>query len=227
MRPDKSQKKILFICYPFPPIAGGGVARSLNFVKHFENSQITPSVLTVQLSKEEEAKHKIDPKRLDEISEEVKIFRSKTRFPHKLTNFLESFLSVRLFSYTKFIFFPFLSSHRACWSLFSFFPAAKIIKNENISAIYTTAPPHSVMLLGLLLKLFLKKPWILDFRDPYSDGYQWHWPSKAHWMGARLFEKIAIKNCSQLIVNTPAVKRLYLKRNLKSEDKIEVITNGY
>ena len=41
------------------------------------------------------------------------------------------------------------------------------ISKNNIDAIVTTGPPHSVHLIGLELKRKLDVKWISDFRDPW------------------------------------------------------------
>jgi len=51
------------------------------------------------------------------------------------------------------------------WVYFAYRRLSKIIKENNISAVISTAPPPSVHLLGLKLKKISKIPWVADFRD--------------------------------------------------------------
>jgi hypothetical protein len=63
----------------------------------------------------------------------------------------------------------FIPDPRRLW--FAYRKAKKIIKQNNISLIITTGPPHSVHLLGLRLKKELNIKWIADFRDPWLPYY--------------------------------------------------------
>jgi hypothetical protein len=67
---------------------------------------------------------------------------------------------------------------------------------------------------------------VADFRDPFTDGYQWDFPSKLHWYLARSIEKKILNTADHLVVNTPEVKKLMLSRDILNNDKITAITNG-
>ena len=55
-------------------------------------------------------------------------------------------------------------------------PAYKFLKqyyfDNNLSALITTGPPHSMHLVGMKLKKDLGITWIADFRDPWSNFFQ-------------------------------------------------------
>jgi len=217
---------MLYVTYPFPPIAGGGVSRSLNFLTHLSQFGVETAILTVKLSEDDRSRHSIDDSRLDQLDPSLKIFRTPTRFPYGTIQKLKALLPERIFSYLSFFLFPFLNSQQAWWSICSIPSAIRIVKKESIEVIFTSASPHSVMVTGLVTKLFTKAKWICDLRDPYTDGYQWHWPGKLHWYLSRALEKLCFYFADELVVNTPEVKACYLKRNLKLESSISVITNG-
>ncbi len=218
--------RLLYITYPFPPIAGGGVSRPLNFLSHFSEFDIEASILSVELTESDRARHSIDDSRLDTLDPSLKVFRSPTRFPYKIVAKLRERLPQRIFSYLSFLTFPFMNSQQAWWSISSIPKAIRIVREEHIQVVLTSASPHSVMLTGLFVKLFTKAKWICDLRDPYTDGYQWHWPGKLHWLLSRAIEKVCFYLADHLVVNTPEVKKLYLSRNLKTEAEIAVVTNG-
>ncbi len=218
---------VLLITFPFPPLAGGGVSRTLNFIKHLPEYDIKPIILTAELSEGDRKRHTLDYDRLKEIPESLKVIRTSTNFPYRFFEKLESKLPEKLQSYARFFFYPFMNSHKAWWSVTSFLAARRVIKEHKVDLVYTSASPHSVIFLGSLLKLSCKTKLICDLRDPYTDGYQWHWPGKLHWQASRLLEKVCFSIADKIIVNTNEVKKLYIKRGLKSEDKIEVITNGF
>jgi glycosyltransferase involved in cell wall biosynthesis len=57
------------------------------------------------------------------------------------------------------------------WIIPGFLKGCQLIKKSNIRCILTSAPPHSVHLLGLLLRIFCRTAWIADFRDPWTHPY--------------------------------------------------------
>jgi glycosyltransferase involved in cell wall biosynthesis len=64
----------------------------------------------------------------------------------------------------------FIPDPRRGWNRYAFRMASKLIREEGISFIVTTSPPHSTQLIGLRLKKqFPQIKWIADFRDPWTD----------------------------------------------------------
>ena len=147
-------KRVLFISYPFPPIAGGGVSRSVNLVSELPKNNIIPIVLTVKLSDRELGVHKLDESRMAEIDENLEIIRIPTRDPAGLKSSLRKILGQRFYSYLNFITFPLLHTHITSWTFFNLFKVRKIVKDKDIDIVYTTSPPHNQLFLGY----FLKKP---------------------------------------------------------------------
>lgn len=220
-------KKVLFISFPFPPIAGGGVSRSVNLLKFLPEHGVDPIVVTAGLSEEELARHSLDESRLSELSSDLEVIRIPTRDPAKLKSMLRGVLGERFYSYLNFLIFPLMHTHVTSWTFFNLLRVRSIVKERSIPIVYTTSPPHNQLFMGYFLKLTTSAKWVCDLRDPYTDGYQWHWPSKFHFGLARQLEKLFLKSADKIIANTPEVKRIYLKRGLAVEDKIEVITNGF
>ena len=52
------------------------------------------------------------------------------------------------------------------WVPFAVQIGRKIIKKHHIDVIYTTSPPHSQLMTGVLLKKMTNFPWVADLRDP-------------------------------------------------------------
>ena len=92
--------------------------------------------------------------------------------------------------------------------------------------VYTSAGPFSALILGYILKKSGVR-WVADLRDPWTDNYVITWPSKFHWFAARFVEKKLLKATDLLIVNTEAVRDLYVFRGIKELSKIRVVTNGF
>ncbi len=64
--------------------------------------------------------------------------------------------------------FVWLPDDKNGWILPAAIRGLRLIKKEKIDALFTTSPPHSVHLVGLILKILTQKKWIADFRDPWD-----------------------------------------------------------
>ena len=217
-------RPVLFIAHTFPPASGPGVFRSYYFAKELVAHGYQPWVLTIPKSDIEAIGYPQDKALEESLPAEVEVVRVPTREPRKLVGWLQK---IRIFRLVWFLAYPLFWEKSAFWPFSSFTTAKRIIREQNIKLIYTTSGPFSSILLGFLLKKSLPVKWVLDIRDPFTDGYMWHWPSKLHWYFSRMLEKWLYRTADHVIVNTPEVKALYLKRNLAPEAKLSVITNGY
>jgi len=103
----------------------------------------------------------------------------------------------------------------------------KYIEVNNIDAIITTGPPHSMHLIGLgLKKRFPSLKWIADFRDPwtnidfYADLNLTFFADKLH----RAMERKVIQSADNVIVVSNGMKDEF---ELLTPKSLEIITNGY
>ncbi|MBF6607402.1 MAG: glycosyltransferase, partial [Flavobacterium sp.] len=100
------------------------------------------------------------------------------------------------------------------------------IKENNIDAVITTGPPHSIHITGMKLREMLPINWIADFRDPWTTiGYHKElklsdYAAKKH----KLLEKKVLNTADQIIVTSKTTKAEFAKITNKP---IEVITNGF
>lgn len=212
------------IAHSFPPMSGPGVFRSFYFAKYLQECGYKPVVLTISLEDIKGTKVHTDKSLLEQLPEDLVILRRSTWEPRKFKQF---FMRLRVFRILWYLFFPLFWETSALWPFSAYRCAKKAIKTYNIQTIYTTSGPFSAVLLGFWLKRFTNVKWVLDIRDPYTDGYMWQWPSKGHWLLSRWIERYLYQAADRVIVNTPEVRKLYVRRGLVSESKLTVLTNGY
>jgi len=217
-------KNILFISYQFPPLAGPGVHRSLNFVKHLRNYGYNPIIIKAKESKTNIKKNQLDKDLLLELPQDLIIINTK---PYNLDGLKQLFMKLHVFRLLWIVFYPIFWTTGSIWPFLIFPQATKLARQYNTKLIYTTSGPFSTWILGYLLKRRLGIKWVADIRDPFTDGYMWAFPTKLHWFCARKFEKWILAKADHVIVNTKTVKNLYLKRNIINQSKISHITNGY
>lgn len=230
-RLSQKSKKVLLLVYYFPPLGMGGTQRAAKFVKYLREFGWRPFVVTVKdvayytkdaslLQEVQTAKiartGSFDPQRLMALFASKKSASLPNARPHKLTQTVNSFLSWILIPDTKILWLP-----------FAFFKAIKIIRKEKIDCLLTTSPPHSVHLLGKFLKRVTGIPWVVDFRDGWSEGNFQKEPTPVHKRLNRALEKSVLRNADHVVgVSSKLVSRL-VEQFEDYSAKFHTITNGF
>jgi hypothetical protein len=216
-------EKVLFIAFHFPPRGGPGVTRSLNFVNHLHKFGYEPIVLTITEEDLRAGKYEWDESLKKQIPAGMEVHRVPSGEPFGLRTKLMKWKLFRLFW---FFLYPKFWERTAEWPKSAMPKAEELIRKHGIKLVYTSSAPYASALLCYRLKKKLGVRWVADFRDPFTDGYQWDFPSKLHWYLARSIEKKILNTADHLVVNTPEVKKLMLSRDILNNDKITAITNG-
>lgn len=246
-------RKVLIITYPFPPQGGGGVQRTLKFVKYLRRFSWWPVVHTVK----NPYRRLWDETLLLEIPEDVRIYRTYTFEIERLENWLWRFFvgnergqhtlnrqqSTPLPSATsgrrggalsflrRIVHYRLLMPDpQIAWVPWALVKSLYIAQSEDVEVIYTTSPPHSSQVLGLLLKWILKKPWVADFRDPWMDSpgrKQAYANNRLRWRLEESWERAVVEWTDHCIVSTEKNKELFLTKDPSLASKLTVLTNGF
>ena len=197
MLKNQKTKKILLITYHFPPSLAVGGLRLTGFVKYLSAYGWVPHVLTLH-GKYIEVQNNSQAGEFDQIRisrvrplptlGDVYLFIKKT-----LNNWLsrdekasiDFFLSHssrsrapagheraldKLKRYLVSLFMA-LPDWERNWVLPAVVRGIREIRKEKIGVVLTSGPPHSVHLIGLIIKLFVKVRWVADFRDPWMTPF--------------------------------------------------------
>ncbi len=216
-------KKVLMICYYFPPIVASGVARSFEFAKLLPHFGWEPLVLTVRHSKDPwvEASLGADPKG-------IRVERTLEWNLAGLADFLHGCCCrvARLFgkSLTHNLFREYLCIPDSQVAWFSTIPARRSARECDV--IYVSCSPFSSSVSGAIVKRLTGRPLVVDFRDAWSLNPHTH-PSRLHRAMINRFERFVLDACDALIVNTDGAARLYAAVYPKHGKKIVTIPNGY
>jgi glycosyltransferase involved in cell wall biosynthesis len=231
-------KKVLIITYYWVPAGGGGVQRWVKFVKYFRRFGWEPVIYTVSNGDYP----LLDPSLEKNIPEGVEVIRTPIWEPYDLYNKLTgkkkgekieaNFLSQgkkldwkkRLAVWMRGNFF--IPDARCFWIKPSITYLTKYLQENNIDAIISTGPPHTCHRIAYGLKKKFKLPWIVDYRDPwtqidfYNDLHLSAWADRRH----KRMEKEVLDSCD---IITPIGKTM--KEDLQSltNTRVEVVTNGY
>ncbi|HAJ34036.1 MAG TPA: hypothetical protein DCK79_11935 [Candidatus Atribacteria bacterium] len=225
-------KKVLIIAYYFPPLGGGGIQRTLKFIKYLPNFGWQPIVL----SPEKAGWISYDLTLLEEIHNIAKVYRTKCWGMPKDFNLLSWYSNqtntkkLKVFFWRLFFFiFP---DPMIGWIIPAIIQGKRIIEREGVDIIYTTSPPHSEHFIGYFLKKINKKPWVADFRDSFVSDPSLNNKLLKHKVKKflyKIYEKIFIKNVDFIISATPPINDDFLSRysQILSSNKTDTITNGF
>lgn len=229
-------KKVLIISYYWPPAGGPGVQRWLKFVKYLPDFDVEPIVYIP----ENPSYPLVDENLLNEVPEGISIIKQPIFEPYAFASMFskkktktissglintkkQSFVE-KLLLYVRGNFF--IPDARKYWVKPSVKYLSAYIKENNIEAIITTGPPHSLHLIGMQLQEKIEVKWIADFRDPWTTiGYHKKLKlSKSSETKHKALEQEVLQKANQIIVTSPTTKNEF---EAITTQPIEVITNGY
>lgn len=248
----RPRRKVLVLAYRFPPQGGGGVQRTLKFVKYLPQQGWLPIVQTVSnpywpLQ---------DPTLLSEIPPFVKVHGTRTFEFERLGRATEGLLAPRGVAPRRepatgagsgprrsglrrmlkgaaelvqtHVLVP---DPQITWVPGAFLKGLSLIRKERPAVIYSSSPPNSCQVLGLMLKRVTHVPWIADFRDPWTEGIRRKQSYERSGLRRRLehaFERRVIEGADHIIVTTEKTLEQFLaKYPAIPSSKYSVITNGF
>ncbi len=117
------------------------------------------------------------------------------------------------------------------WVAGAFVQGLRVARREGVRVLYTSAPPNSVHLLGGLLAVALGRPWVADFRDPWTDGPRRQLSYAGNRMRAgieRAAERWVLRRARRVIVSAAPLRERFLRKYpFLDQNHIHVLTNGY
>ena len=235
-----NNKKVLIIAYFFPPIGGGGIQRTIKFVKYLPDFNWEPIVLTIKNGlwiSEDDSLIKDLPKSLKTYRTNcfgIKLyFKYLSKYSSNTKSIYDDWNILRKINKNilRIIYNLLLPDFATGWYFNVKKVGIEIINFNDIDLIYTTSPPFSEHLIGWVLKRKTKKKWIADFRDSYvsdpnitNDNI-----GTARRIIRRIYEKKVILNSDLIITATDPIRQDFLNRYHSNipESKIITITNGF
>lgn len=233
-----SKKKVLVITYYWPPSGGSGVQRWVKFVKYLKQQGWDPVIYTPS-NPERPA---IDESLLSEIPQDTEIVTQPIWEPY---TFYKKFVGIKkeeklgsglMKSGNESSFFQkisiwirgnfFIPDARKFWIKPSEQFLVKYCAENNIDAIVSTGPPHSMHMIAKGVSGKTGIPWIADFRDPWTniDFFEdLHLSNTARAIHHKL-EKEVLDSADSIIVISPTMKKEFAEI---TDTPISVITNGF
>ncbi len=234
-------KKVLLVTYYWPPCGGAAVQRWLKMSKYFHEFGVELLVVTVN---DRFASYPLfDNTLMESVPEEVQVYRTNTieplsiykklkknkKIPHSgFANEVNPNIAQKVARFIRGNLF--IPDARVLWNYYAYKECVKLIKKHEISAIITNSPPHSTQLVGLKLKKKFNIPWIVDFRDPWTDIFYYNRLYHTTLASAidKKYERNVIENASIIMVVGNSLKEDFSKKTkLDVSEKFRVIPNGF
>lgn len=230
---ERDLKKVLILAYYFPPLGMGGTQRPAKFVKYLPEFNWTPFVITVK----DIAYYAKDLSLLNDVRD-AQVFRTGSLDPQRLLSFFAShnsnspghdknWTSGSWQTFKKIVFSFFIPDTKIFWLPFAILKAIKVINRENITCVFTTSPPHSLQLAGLLLKKIKGLPWVVDFRDGWSNGNFQGEPTAIHKWLNRFWQRCVLAAADEVIGVSSPMFDDFKSRSSHISSKFHTIPNGF
>ena len=229
----KTRNSVLMFAYFFPPLGGGGVQRTSKFVKYLPSFGWTPVVVTVNKG----AYWVRDATLEEDVPSDVDVLRTSSMSMFYLLGFLPGGgsrggggqRSGALFSFLrKLSSFFLVPDQYAGWVPFAINGALRYMRKRPVSVVYSTSSPDSSHVAALLTKRLCGKPWVADFRDPWTERLTFSPPTRLHLRLHRFLEAAVLKNADRVVCTSEEMVRDFLNKYPRLEpQKFFVITNGF
>ncbi len=220
---DAIEKRgVLCISYYYPPMGLSGVQRTFKFTKYLPDYNWNPVVLSTEANNY----YAFDDGLLDELSEDVKIYRTASKEKSRKVNPFPNLFIQNIGRYLlSFIYIP---DTKIKWKKKAFELGESIIKENNIDVIFATAPPYTDFLIAYELSKKYDLPFVIDYRDLWLDNPYHFFPTPHHSGKNEHLEHEILAHADRIIVTTRFAKETMLKRyKFLNHLDISIIPHGF
>ena len=229
-------KRVLVVSFDFPPCRTSAVYRMTGLAKYLPQFGWQPTVLTIRRAEGDQ-----EPRLLERLPPQVGVVRTRylrisgwenstasavrglgglssaptdarqPRFDRYLRSLGELVRSV--------LYFP---DDTVGWVPFGLAKAIQLHRERPFDLVYTTNPPRSAPVIGLLLKVLHGVPWVSEFMDPWYPPRGRLRRKSEDWLQALLMAK-ADRVIVMVEQHAEELRRLF---NIPAE-KLAVVRNGF
>lgn len=226
-------KRILMVCYYYPPLTDVGCKRSVAFSKYWKEAGWEPHVLSVKNPDKAYCSIGNDtaPEGVD-VTYVSSLF-NLYKFFGKLNGLFSRLLKLVGIRHEKNYFYDLfcIPDIFIGWIPLAVLKGRKLVKENNIDVIYVSCSPFSSGIIGWWIKKLTGKPLVIDYRDPYGlDISKYQSEHKPIWFRRLVDRWIAgamLNPCDLFTVTTEETKELYIEQFPFIKDKIHTIYNGF
>lgn len=233
-------RTVLMVSYIFPPLAGGGVQRTVKFTKYLLSFNWKAIVLTINRNFDQIEYS--DNSLLKELPQNLQIYRSEIIEPFEVYRVLGGKQKMGSRSKSllhkdegsndftknikKLILQSLIPDSKIGWFPLAVKSIKKILQNHQVDIIYSTSPPNTSHLIARYVSKRHRIPWVADFRDPWQRFIE-NRPILFEKIDRYLERKVLLSATKYLVAWPGIIKSFKKRHNCHNPEKCEVIFNGF
>lgn len=223
------KKKVLIVCFNFPPYNVAGSLRLGKIAKYFEEYGLDIKVL-----------HAKDPSYLMDLSVEIskknvhaveyfdvnsipKLFfnqKESKEFMNTAVEALSKWQKIKVKLAYIFKMFAHFPDSRIGWIFSGFKEGKKIIDEWNPNLLYISALPASTAILGYRLAKYKNIPFILEYRDLWTLNHYYYYPKWRKYLEKKIEKRI--NQSAELLVTVSEPLARDLRKNFDTETYVSI-----
>jgi glycosyltransferase involved in cell wall biosynthesis len=209
-------RRLLFLAYHFPPLGGGGVQRSVGFVRHLPSFGYAPIVITgtgVAADRWSPSDNSLS----NEIREDVEVWRVPGPEPPVSVPGWRGRVNRVLGN----------RSEYERWWIDGAVGLGRSVAGD-VDAVFGELVPYTTSVAAARLSDELAVPWVADLQDPWVLDEMWLYPSVVHQRRDERRMRRLLGSASAIIMNTPEATERVRRRFPELAGKLAPsITNGF
>jgi glycosyltransferase involved in cell wall biosynthesis len=237
-----AHRVVLYVAYFFPPLGGGGVQRTVKFLKYLRPHGWRGEVVTVRAREYWVA----DDSLAADVPDDTTVWRTRALTGLTLLHWLRrrrraappaaaaAGAASGPRSATLFRRLRWLSSWCLIpdayigWLPFAWAAVRRRLRTGGIEVLITTSSPDTAHLIGLLARRRFAVPWVADFRDPWVRRITFRAPTPLHRRLHAWLESRVLHRADRILVTNAATRDDFLARHpTVPAARFVVIPNGF
>ena len=200
-------RRLLVLCYFYPPLGGGGVHRVLGFTRHLPRHGWECTVVCADAGDYWVS----DESLLAGVPRATEVIRVRGGSALSawlgLTRAASGRRSTRAFSgLRKLSDWWLIPDSYVGWSRRARAAAERRARRGGFDAMLSSSPPDSVHLAALAVHRRIGLPWVADFRDPWSDYALSRWDPLSRWIIDKITARV-LASASSITCNVEGTGR--------------------
>lgn len=222
-------KNVLFIVYYFPPMGGSGVQRPLKFAKYLREFGWNPIILCPEPGLyhtfDDSLQAELDSLKLDVYRvKNGDVFQKAASSTNGREVKIADKTAKRLRQLSRLFYYP---DNKKGWIKPAIAQGLRIIKENKIDVIFSTAPPFSNHIVGKQLKEQTGIPLVIDYRDSWTRNHfqedMWSWQKQI----IRNQERSVVASADKILCLDDFIKNEFHEDYPEIKDRITVLTHGF
>ena len=222
---DDTCREFLYVSNSFPPLVGGGAARTERNCRLLPDFNWRPTLLTITVDETEQTDRKyaemgIEVLRAGTIVKENRFRGLPVGKGSKKASPSTRFLQVL----SRWLFFP---DRQVLWKFPAQRQAIKASRRHDWRCVFASVHSITTGWIGKCVAQRLQLPFILEYRDVIDEHYKRSVPTALHRAALCALERSLVRAAAKVVVVSPSMKQWFVERHDFNCENVEIITNGF